>query len=229
MIGQPETYADVLKRVFYTTLSTGFLCSLALAKASPELRHLLERVPMTSDFGPIKEIKVLYVALPAAVALASRIVKLHDRISDLLQLRRRIDLDWILYPLLDGTASTPADDTRRLSVRLRRTEAMYRVFYPYVSLPDSAIDRQLVRTALDNYGWFWAALEAITLVLPTATGLWFLGASGLAMLAYCSGLLMTMFAYYQWSVCRRGTDAEISAILVDSTRRQQIASYFDTI
>jgi len=228
IIGQPENYPDVLNRVFYTTLATGFACSLALASASPEVKKLFEQLPIDAELGPVKGLKLLYVVVPAAVAMVSRIIKLHDRISDVLGLRERVDTEWILLPLARGSGAV-LDETRELTIRLRRKDAMYKVFYPYVSLPDSAIDRQLVRTALDNYGWFWSITEALVLVTPTSIGLCAIAWSGWSFLALVALVGLAALARIQWEACKRGTEAEVAAILDDASRRTQIATYFNQL
>lgn len=51
------------------------------------------------------------------------------------------------------------------------------MFYAFASLPESKIAPQLVRTALDNLGWFWVLVEALVLLLLTEMGLLLLGAT----------------------------------------------------
>jgi hypothetical protein len=105
---------------------------------------------LDAELGPVKGLKLLYVVVPELVAILSRFIKLHDRVSDVLGLRATIDVQWILLPLARGSGAM-LDDTRELAVRLQRIGLMYKVFYPFVSVPDAVVDRQLVRTALDNW------------------------------------------------------------------------------
>ena len=157
LIEQPQSYSDILHRVFFTTLCVGVICTVLLGSASPEVKRVLDSVATDVDFGPVKSLKFLYVAIPLLLALLSRVIKLHDRISDVLGLRRVIDTEWILFPLAAGAGIAVSQEVRETLRRdaSYRTQVMYRVFYPYVSLPDARIDRQLVRSALDNLGWLW--------------------------------------------------------------------------
>lgn len=227
LIGQPETYSDVLSRVFTTTLVTGVACSVALAHSSADFKTLFDSVPFDADIGPVKGLKVLYVLLPGGVAVLSRVVKLHDRISDLLGLRRKIDLDYVLVPLAQGVG-VDVDVQKRFALQMNRRAAMYKVFYPYVSLPEAKIDRQLVRTALDNLGWFWVGVEALALLLPTTVGVWALGGRTLIWLAVAT-IGIAVLTWIQWHVCKRGTAAEVDAILSEQTRQTEIRAYFSAL
>ncbi|MGQ0554922.1 MAG: hypothetical protein ACT4PN_03125 [Nitrospiraceae bacterium] len=225
IIGQPENYPDVLRRVFWTTLVIGIGCSIALAGASPELKKFFDQLPYEAELGSVKGLKLLHVVIPAVVALLSRIVKLHDRVSDVFGLRAFIDSEWILLPLARRSGAV-LDDARERTIRIRRKELMYKVFYPYVSLHASAIDKQLVRSALDNYGWFWSVLEALVLVVPTTIALCVMSWSGWSLLALVTSIVLMCLAWMQWGACKCGTAAEVDAILDDASRRSQIATHF---
>ena len=228
VIGQPETYSDILVRVFVTTLVTGVICTAVLAVASPEVKRLLDSIGTEAELGPIKSLKLLYVAIPALFALFSRVIKLHDRVSDILRLRCVIDTRWILVPLAEGVA-LQLDDARRVSIKRERKDAMYQVFYPYVSLPDAKIDRQLVRSALDNIGWFWAAVEATVLLVVTTILLYLLDASGWGLTVLVAAGITTCFCIILWMACKRTTTNEVRGILQDPERRAAIRAYFERL
>jgi hypothetical protein len=127
MIGRPENYPDMLKRVFWTTLVIGIGCSVALASASPELKKFFDQLPYEVELGSVKGLKLLYVVIPAVVALLSRIVKLRDHVSNVFGLRAFIDTEWILLPLARRSGAV-LDDAREHTIRIRRKEIMYKVF-----------------------------------------------------------------------------------------------------
>lgn len=228
IIGQPENYSDILERVFWSTLFVSFGCTAALAFASPEIKALLQSVNVEAELGPIKGLKLLYVGLPTLVALASRAFKLHDRVSDLLGLRKIIDVEWILLPLA-RRVDVDLDALSVAAIRFRRREALYKVFYPFVSLPESKIDPQLVRTALDNLGWLWVLVEALVLLLLTESVLLYLGATKLSQLIALVIVAALLGSMLQWAVCRRSSTAEVDAILADKSRWCEIRNYFQGI
>jgi hypothetical protein len=223
VIGQPENYSDILVRIFVCTLVTGVICTAALGLVLPEVKRLLDSAATDAELGPFKNLGAAYVAIPFAFALASRIVKLHDRVSNLLRLRVVIDTQWILTPyalhigLLDESLSQ--------ALRIHRRQAMYRVFYPYVSLPDPAIDRQLVRSALDNLGWFWSAVEATVVILLTSGIFFAREAYRAGALTLLAGAGMAAVALALWYACRGTTSAEVSAILESPDRCDSIRNY----
>jgi hypothetical protein len=228
ILGQPENYSDILQRIFWGTLSVGLACTAVLAYASPELKTLLQGIDVESELGPVKGLKLLYVILPGSLALASRVIKLHDRISDVLGLRKTIDVEWILLPLARGVG-IDVDEARVLAIRLQRRKALYEVFYPFASLPDSKIDRQLVRTALDNLGWLWVLVEAVFIVLVSAVVLALMGKGHLALAGAAFGAVMSFAAWGQWCACRRSSGDEVSAILGDDVRKGEVRRYFLSI
>ena len=194
--------------------------------ASPEVKRVLDSIGTEADLGPIKGLKLLYVAVPFLLALFSRVIKLHDRVSDLLRLRYLIDTRWILIPLAEGVG-LDLDGSRRLLIRRNRRNAMYSVFYPYVSLPEAKIDRQLVRSALDNIGWFWVLLEAIVVVLATSIMSYFLEAYDAARWMLALAAFMTFLAALLWFACKRTTIAEVGAILQKQDLSGAIRTYFE--
>lgn len=229
IIGQPENYSDILERIFWSTLFVSFGCTAALASASPEVKALLQSVNVEAELGPVKGLKLLYVGLPTLVALASRAFKLHDRVSDLLGLRKIIDVEWILLPLARRVVVIDLDELSVGAIRFRRREALYRVFYPFVSLPESKIDAQLVRTALDNLGWLWVLVEALVLLLLTESVLLYLGATQLSLVIALVIVAAVLGSMLQWGVCRRSSSAEVDAILADKSRWSEIRDYFQSI
>lgn len=228
IIGQPDSYSEILERVFVTTLASGVVCTALLAHASPAFRNFLDSMSTTADVGPLKGIKALYVVIPLAVAVASRAIRLHDRISDILRLRQRFDTHHILFPMADRTGFTL---TKNFKERLaaERKPAMYAVFYPYAGFTNSVIDRQLVRTAADNWGWFWVAIEAVFVGLMTLVTLAVLTQwSHVAWLGVALVVLLA-FIIFQWFLCRRSAAHQVEAILEDPNRKQAVRAYFAKI
>lgn len=96
---------------------------------------------------------------------------------------------------------------------------MYEVFYLYAGFHEPKIDKQLIRTALDNWGWFWVGVEAAFLlgltsvILRLVDAQWQLRTSLLLLLVNVV-ILMVL----QWPACRRSAGREVEAILDDPER-----------
>jgi hypothetical protein len=225
VIGQPESYSEMLERIFVTTLVTGFLCTVSLAQASPSVHELINRVSANADIGPVKGVKALYVLIPLGIAVIARAILLHDKISDVLRIRRRFDVPHILVPMA-GRLGFPLGDSLFERLKTARINAMYAVFYPYAGFADPAIDRQLVRTALDTWGWFWSALEAVFLIVITGIVFLIIGSWKRWLVTLLILVPLILFLFYQWSVCKRTASAEVDAILQDGERAEKVRSYF---
>jgi hypothetical protein len=129
IIGQPESYSDILQRIVVFSVATGIFCSFILAKASPAVKTFMDSVPFEAELPLIKGLKALYVLIPIIISILSRILLLHDKISDLLHIRFFFDTRYILYSLasLSGHALTPEIKS---AIGKEREHAMYKVFYP---------------------------------------------------------------------------------------------------
>ncbi|MFA5192977.1 MAG: hypothetical protein WC740_19895 [Verrucomicrobiia bacterium] len=173
----------------------------------------------------MKGLKALYVLVPLAVALLSRVFRLHDKISDLFYIRFAFDTFNILFPMatLSGHDLTPR---LKAAIRSAREPAMYAVFYRYAGFPEPRIDRQLVRTALDNWGWFWVAVESFALILVTTICL--LSMNAQRDVGLCATILLVLLAFLvlQWFVCRATAAKEVRAVLEDSERKSAVRAYF---
>ena len=106
---------------------------------------------------------------------------------------------------------------------------MSNVFYKYASFINPIIDTQLVRTAADNWGWFWSLLESLFLFGLTAFILWLLDNN--TYLQVCLIILLIEFCLLlvQWFECRKSAERQVEAITSDNDRRTDISSYFSSL
>jgi len=223
ILAQPESYSDMLQRVFITTLVTGVICTLILADASPALKTVLDSVTTEADFGPIKKVKALYVVIPMLIALFSRVIMLHDRISDAFRIRHVFDTHFILAPLASGVGLAVTKDLKKKLSKNRR-KAMYTCFYPYASFRDPKIDRQLVLSSADRWGWYWVFTESSFLFAVTAVILLIVGKYGHARACAVPILVELTLALFMGFACRRNAQSQVDAILADHDRANSVAS-----
>lgn len=228
LIAQPESYSDMLERVFVTTIVSGIACTLILASASTAVKAFLDSVRTETDIGPIKGMKTLYVLIPIVIAVVSRIVLLHDKLSDLLHIRIIFDSRHILFPMA-RLSGHDVDKNMEQRIRSVRESAMYRVFYPYAGFATPAIDKQLIRTALDNWGWFWVGIESTFLFVVTGIIVAIVG-GGIQFIICMVTLLVTgSLLWIKWLACRRSADRQVRAIIDHPQRKVDIQAYFATI
>lgn len=166
----------------------------------------------------------LSYALPAFfLALSFRMIKMHDRISDLFGIRRRFDVQQILIPMAgEAGIATPLKKIERL-VEERR-ELMNEVFYVYASSsPEkAAIDRQMITMALDQWSWYWMLLEGSVIVLVCAIVLLLAGRAESAAWLFATFILFLAFMHGLMSLCIRYAQGEVKAITQDPARRGHV-------
>ena len=228
IIGQPTDYSEILQRVFYASVASGFVCTLMLANASPTVQSLLDSVPTKTDIGPLRGIKALYVLVPLIIGGISRILKLHDIISNLFRIRYLFDTRCLLFPLAEGTGITLTKDLQE-KIRRNRIDLMYSVFYPYAEFKNPVIDEQLVRTAADNWGWFWVFIESSFLFFVTAAILVYLRRWNYVFWCLIVVFVELILLFFLWLACRRSGERQIKAILEDPQRRTNITTHFNKL
>lgn len=229
IIGQPENYSEILQRVFWCSVGTGFLCTLILATASPAVKALIESIEGEADIGPVKGVAVLYVLIPFGAGFIARIIKLHNKVSDLLRIRLTFDTKYLLFPLCRDSGVTLSDDLKK-KIRNAREDAMNQTFYEYASFIDPKIHKQLVRTAADNWGWFWVLIESSFLLsLTTVILMWWSKWSYVKRFFLWFILFELIMIIYYWFACIRSAKPQVDAILNDTSRKDSIAGYFNSL
>jgi len=228
MVGQPKDYSDILKRVFCGSLVSGIACTFLLAQASPSVKKLLNSVSSEGDIGFVKNIGVLYVLIPGVVVVISRIIKLHDRISDLFRIRHRFDTKYILFRIAIGVGVTLTENVQK-SIKKNRVQSMYTVFYPYAGFKNPLIDDQLVRTGADHWGWFWLLVESSFLFLVTGMILVFVGEW--SDVGFCLIIVFVEMGLmvFLWLSCRRCAKREVEEILKNRKWKNEIGRHFEEI
>jgi len=225
IFGQPESYSDILKRVLVINFGVGVICTFFLGFSSPEVKGVLDSISNESEIGLVKGMKALYVLIPLIVAILSRIIKLHDKISDLLRIRLRFDTRHILIPLAQGVGS----DVNSEQIKKSRNDLMYKVFYPYAGFNDTVIDAQLVRTALDNWGWLWVEVEVCFLCVLTSVIFLAMQKRIQLLISFGVAFVLICLSFYQYRVCIKSAKAEVNAILDDKGRKKEILGRFSSL
>jgi len=228
IVGQPESYSDMLQRIFYSSVASGFICTIILTQVFPSFKSLIDLVSIRADFGFIKDLKALLVIIPLGIGLISRMLRLHDKISDLLRIRFFFDTRYILYPLAHLTGTNLTKDRKKV-IGENRVNAMRKVFYKYASFINPKIDTQLVRTAADNWGWFWSLLESFFIFSITAIILYKLDSKICFLLCLIILLIEFCFRLLEWSECKKSARRQLEAIVENTDWRIEINSYFSSI
>jgi hypothetical protein len=224
LIGQPESYSDILKRIYYATLLTTFACTMIVNAIAPGFFGFLESWDVEIKVGPIEKIKAGLVIIPFAVALPCRMFKLHDRISDLFGIRKRFDLTYVLRPLAKTVGVEDSLDWK--VIQRERDKIMNRVFYAYASFNEPKIRKQMVQTAADQWGWFWCCVEPLAVLVLFAIICAFMGTWLWVGVTLVFIALLLFVASHFWGEAKINARAQVDEIAATQVWRDEIRTEF---
>src|SRR5882762_2823277 len=93
---RPASYSEMLNKIGIFTFLSALALTILVAYFVPLVSTLLNSDPTTVEIASIK------------IPLLARIIRLHDKISDLFGLRARFDLYRIMIPM-SGSLQIPVD------------------------------------------------------------------------------------------------------------------------
>ncbi len=216
---QPKNYNEMLTKIMVFTFGISLLFLAVVAHSWPAVWNLLHPGWLTFNVEVLgfKNIPTAYIIVAFLIALAARISKLHDRVSDLFGIRRRFDLHEILTPLAGGVG-IPTDLTRLDRLTEHRDQVMGDIFYRYASSTNPAIDKHLIWTALDKWSWFWICIEGTSIGTIAFILLISVRAFPSAALVGAAAFVGTLVATQVNRACASVAHSEVREILRDAQR-----------
>ena len=171
----------------------------------------------------------LLVVLPGVpIALFARIIRLHDKLSDLFRIRQHFDVSRILLPLADAVGYKPSEKALK-ALKTGRKRAMRKTFYRYASFEEPAISKALVLSAIDIWTWYWVLLEFLFLLVITASLFFAFHALRPAFFTLAAfGVLLLVFLT-AFPVCARKASDQIEEIVSDPRRAAKIRLEFSAL
>jgi hypothetical protein len=224
---RPTNYGEMLKKIGTFTFIIAFGLTLLAGNCSAAISNWLNRIRLPVEVWSL-HIPVLYVVPALLLAILARIIRLHDKISDLFGIRERFDLNRILVPLC-GAVGIPVDLPFRNKLLNRRQNAMRRTFYRYASFEDPAISKASVLGAIDVWTWYWILLEGIALLLIAAIALAVVRAYAACCVIIATAFLATLLFGTYYGICGRRADSQIEEITSDEQRVVTIRNEFNSI
>jgi hypothetical protein len=178
-----HNYSEMLNKIAVYTFAVSLAMVIFMRSQSPEVDRALSSMTFAIPVGGLS--LPLGTIVPAFVmAFISRVFKLHDRISDVLGIRRRFDRTEILLPMAVASgANLTVDQIDKFGAE--RGALMGKVFYKYASSDErkTQIDVHYVTMALDQWSWYWVILEALFVVGMGGLILTVVGRRGLGVIA----------------------------------------------
>src|SRR6202030_1923323 len=124
---RPTTYGEMLNKIGMFTFLLALGLTFVVAYFSPPAAAFLRSQHTTFEILTLR-IPSLYVIPAAGVVLIARIIRLHDKVSDIFGIRAKFDLYRILIPLC-GSLGISVDNEFRDKLRRHRKSALAKTFY----------------------------------------------------------------------------------------------------
>ena len=228
-----SNYPEMLRKLSSSAfLVTAFSVTYLRAKV-PEIEALLSVLDASAVVFPkIGEITMPFGTLASSflVAVVSESIRLHDKVSNLIGIRLKFDVEQILKPMAQE-ADVELNDAQQQKLVLDRNRLMGELFYAYASSsPGKAkIDPHNITQALTTWSWYWMAVEAIVILALVALSLIFFGKGSVAWLpAICIGVLLILMKVFYGDCCRYA-NTQVKEILADQTRLSTIVNRFNAL
>ena len=221
--------ADMLAKIAVFTLASAILATMLLSVTVSTLGDALRTwaVPI-----PVEGISIPLGVLAVALAwtVITRLVKLHDRVSDVLGLRKRFDIQHILKPMATAVGVS-LSAKQEIAMKCSRRRLMSDAFYKYASGGEgkAVIDEHYVSLALDQWAWFWIIVESMVtwalagIILVSSAH--FIAAAIVLGCVAASSLLLVL----SWQASVRYAQDEIRQITQDQARQKEIAGIFNAL
>jgi len=217
----------MLNRIALFNFFTGVVILYFLSKYVHGINILVENTSWKIEIIG-KNFSIFNVAIPFLIALISRIIKLHDRISDILGIRKRYDVKYILTPIAEKAGYNTND--KKKFVKNRRV-LMSKLFYKYASSieKDCIIDYHDVIMAMDQFGWYWVMIEVEFLLI---IGILF--SLAYRSFSFSFDLIIILLASFLISQnvlmqCKRYTSIEVDKICNDVNRKNEILNTLNAL
>ena len=226
LIGQVRTYSEMLVKISIWTGLTSIVLSVIARSQLAWFDSMLGHLDARFDVLPeeIRNVPAGYFLVFIVSLIVSRFFKLHDRLSDLLRIRARFDVDAILRPMALMTLQSPMTREQLKRLGTQRDALMHDLFYPYASTDPTKrqIDAHYVEVAIDHWTWYWVFLESAFLcvfaaVIFLASAEW----QGGALLLVAVGTLALALQLLR-RMCERNALNEVEEILREPSRAEKI-------
>ena len=200
---------------------------------TPFLRASKSWGPIGKVVGIVPHHEVLNlsgVVIAFAVAALTHMFQFHDRISDVLGIRRGFDRKSILVPLSQRVGSV-VNKNKKAKIGKCRNELMRAVFYKYASSASDnpLVDKHDIEHALNAWSWFWVCVEAVAYFgTGTIIARW-LGSNNLAWIFAMTSVVLLIIALLQRARLTRYARPQLDSIAADPTAAYDVKRRFDAL
>lgn len=217
-----QSYAEMKKKISLFTFFIVLILTYFLENQIPELKKFLNMGAIDVDIWQLKVPIALFI-VASLVTIISKTIVLHDRLSDILGIRSRFDINHILIPMAN-LLKIEFGEKGLKDLKKDRHDVMYQNFYKYASSdPEkTVIDRHSVTLALDQWCWFWIILKTMFFSLISGIILLFYGIFFYALVGIVLELFLFILLIASYKISRKLALREVKEILDDDVRKNKI-------
>jgi len=236
-LATPVNYREMLSKLAGFAFYESWVLLVLLRVNSQHIDAFFKQIEFHSSISELLKavphyevINIPGILIAFLIAVLTHAFQFHNRISDLLGIRRYFDVNYILLPLSRLVDSTVTDDKAK-SIAAQRDQLMRDVFYKYASSRDdkSLVDKHDIEQALGGWYWFWLFLEGIFYVGFAGIIAWSANSHWLAIVFAGVVALLILFAFGQWARLPRYARIEITTIAHDNTASYAVKKVFDAL
>lgn len=224
----PKNYPEMLKKIAWTMFFVVAIGLFVISHISTDLANIMSEISFGVQYesSGIK-IYISYLYIPLIFALLENIIKIHNKISDLLKIRYRFDKNVIIKKSLEL-----CNKTNKLTLinQSNRVKIMSNIFYKYAGYANPSIDVHLIYMALGTWSWYWIFLD--TFLATSILGILYLAIS----FSWISLITISIILFFILIImrliycsCKKHAIREVCSIFDDEHRKHEICCYLSHI
>lgn len=221
LFSTPKNYSEMIEKISKSVFAISFFTLYILSCANSDFDELLLSLSFGTKydmFGLTINLSIIYI--PLIMGLAEHIFKIHDRLSDILRIRKRYDRKYIAYEILKSAGYKV--DKLNCSDNVIATITK-KTFYEYASSTSPKIDVHYIHLALNEWCWYWITLDTVALIIVICFIFLVAKFSWLnLLLAVWIFVFISLIMYLMRVTIRSYTKNEIQVIISDTERMQDI-------
>lgn len=233
-----KNYDAMLRRLaLYSTISI-YIISYALRYRIPQIEILFYNIEnslppikiVTDNYEWAKNINISGFIIAFIVSVFNYNVAFHDKISDILRIRKYFDLNYILVPMAK-LAGMYIDETFFERLKINSGDLMQTIFYRYTSStrPETLVDRHDIQGALTAWCHFWTMLELVLYLWMGAIIALYFESSDLYFSFMLFSLFALLFLILQLRRLPRFAEVQFMQIMRDQEIFDSVKARFDAI
>jgi hypothetical protein len=235
-LSTPTNYAEVLKKLASFAFYETYIITLSL-RSNERFDAFFTGI---ESWGPVGRVvrsiphydvlNLSGILIAFVIAILTHTFQLHDRISDILGIRRRFDRKVILIPLAQRVGSVITKE-KEARIAQHRDELMHAVFYKYASsrAEKPLVDKHDIEHALNAWSWFWVLVEAVVYFGLGAIIAWSLGSSDLGLDFAIALAVLVVLAFLQRLRLDGYARPQVETIAADATAAYDVKKRFDAL